>query len=52
LDDVEAWLEVDEDDPGFQISTEEEIVASVTEKAESIFGGRGKRGRRHYSAYN
>jgi helix-turn-helix protein len=35
LDDVEAWLEAGEDDPGFQILTEEKIVASVTEEAES-----------------
>jgi hypothetical protein len=35
LDDVEAWLEADEDDPGFQILTEAEIVASVSEEAES-----------------
>jgi hypothetical protein len=38
LDDVEAWLEAHEDDPGFQILTEEEIVASVTEEAESSEG--------------
>jgi hypothetical protein len=35
LDDVKAWLQADEDDPGFQILTEEEIVTSVTEEAES-----------------
>nr|CAD7452357.1 unnamed protein product [Timema tahoe] len=35
LDGVEAWFEADKDDPGFQILTEEEIVASVTEEAES-----------------
>nr|CAD7414301.1 unnamed protein product [Timema poppensis] len=33
-DDVEACLEADEDDPGFQILTEEEIVASGIEEAE------------------
>nr|CAD7199459.1 unnamed protein product [Timema douglasi] len=34
-DDTRARLDADKDDPGFRILTEEEIVASVTEKAES-----------------
>lgn len=35
LEDVETWLEEDEDDPGFHLLTEEEIVGSVTEKEDS-----------------
>ncbi|KAG7170277.1 OTU domain-containing protein 4-like, partial [Homarus americanus] len=36
IEDVEAWLETDEDDPGFHNLTEEEIVDSVHEAADDF----------------